>query len=67
VNGDGVLRTVERWQRIESPFEQALQRPRAEREQCLREGCEGDSDVPRDVARSWRTMGAAASRRRLWP
>jgi serine/threonine-protein kinase len=40
---------VERWQQIESLFQEALQRDPAEREAWLREACNGDSGLQRDV------------------
>jgi serine/threonine-protein kinase len=40
---------VERWQRIEEIFHEALQRDPAERESYVREACNGDSDLRREV------------------
>ena len=41
---------MERWQQIESLFQQALERDPAERNAWLREACQGDSDLRREVA-----------------
>src|SRR6516164_8630813 len=41
---------MERWQQIESLFQEALQRDPAERNAWLREACQGDSDLRREVA-----------------
>jgi serine/threonine-protein kinase len=40
---------VERWQQIEEIFHEALQRDPAERESYVREACNGDSDLRREV------------------
>jgi integrase len=40
---------VERWQQIESLFQEALQRDPAERDAYVRESCRGDSDLRREV------------------
>jgi Tol biopolymer transport system component/tRNA A-37 threonylcarbamoyl transferase component Bud32 len=42
--------TVERWQQIEEIFHGALQRDPTEREPYLREACDGDPDLRREVA-----------------
>jgi Tol biopolymer transport system component/predicted Ser/Thr protein kinase len=41
---------VERWQQIESLFQQALQHDPAQRESYLRDACRGDSDLLREVS-----------------
>jgi Tol biopolymer transport system component/predicted Ser/Thr protein kinase len=41
---------VERWQQIESLFQEALQRDPAERDAWLREACHGDAGLQREVA-----------------
>jgi serine/threonine-protein kinase len=41
---------MERWQQIESLFQEALERDPAERNSWLREACQGDSDLRREVA-----------------
>jgi Tol biopolymer transport system component/predicted Ser/Thr protein kinase len=41
---------VKRWQQIEEIFHEALQRDPAERESYVREACNGDSDLHREVA-----------------
>jgi hypothetical protein len=41
---------MERWQQIESLFQEALQRDPAERDAYLREACNGDSGLQREVA-----------------
>src|SRR6516225_6390080 len=41
---------MERWQQIESLFQEALERDPAERNAWLREACQGDSDLRREVA-----------------
>ena len=41
---------MERWQQIEEIFQQALERDPAERNPWLREACQGDSDLRREVA-----------------
>jgi len=41
---------MERWQQIESLFQAALERDPAERYAYLREACQGDSDLRREVA-----------------
>jgi hypothetical protein len=41
---------VERWQQIESLFQEALERNPAERNAWLQEACQGDSDLQREVA-----------------
>jgi eukaryotic-like serine/threonine-protein kinase len=41
---------MQRWQRIDSLFQQALQRPPAERAAYLRDACTDDSDLYREVA-----------------
>src|SRR5215471_18736393 len=41
---------MERWQQIESLFQEALERDPAERNAWLREACKGDSDLRREVA-----------------
>ena len=40
---------MERWQQIESLFQQALERDPAERNAWLREACQDDSDLRREV------------------
>jgi len=40
---------MERWQQIESLFQEALQRPAAERDAFLRQACGGDADLLREV------------------
>jgi serine/threonine-protein kinase len=42
--------SVERWQQIEAVFQEALRRDRAERDAYVREACQGDSDLRREVA-----------------
>ena len=42
--------SVERWQQIESLFQEALQRGSAEREAWLREACHGDDGLRDEVA-----------------
>src|SRR5215831_21404378 len=44
-----VGQTMERWQQIESLFQQALERDPTERNAWLREACPGDSDLRREV------------------
>jgi len=41
---------MERWQHIEALFQDALQRPRTEQEAYLREACNGDPELHREVA-----------------
>ena len=41
---------MERWQQIESLFQEALERDPAQRNAWLREACQGDSDLRREVA-----------------
>ena len=41
---------MERWQQIETLFQDALQRDPAQRDAWLREACHGDSDLRREVA-----------------
>src|SRR6516164_6850793 len=41
---------MERWQQIESVFQEALQRDPGERDAFVREACHGDSDLRREVA-----------------
>jgi hypothetical protein len=41
---------MERWQQIESLFQEALERDPAERDVWLREACHGDSDLRREAA-----------------
>jgi serine/threonine-protein kinase len=41
---------MERWQQIQSLFQRALERDPAERNAWLREACQGDSDLRREVA-----------------
>jgi predicted Ser/Thr protein kinase len=41
---------MERWQQIQSVFQKALERNPAERNAWLREACQGDSDLRREVA-----------------
>jgi serine/threonine-protein kinase len=41
---------MERWQQVESLFQEALQRGPAERDTWLREACNGDSGLQREVA-----------------
>ena len=41
---------MERWQQIESLFQEALQRDPAERDAYVREACRGDSVLRREVA-----------------
>jgi hypothetical protein len=41
---------MERWQQIESLFQQALERNPGERNAWLLEACQGDSDLRREVA-----------------
>jgi len=40
---------MDRWQQIESLFQDALRRDAAERDDWLREACQGDSDLRREV------------------
>src|SRR5262249_54866505 len=40
---------MQRWQQIESLFHEALTRPAAERDAWLRQSCDGDSDLRREV------------------
>src|SRR5262249_27513492 len=40
---------MERWQQIESLFQEGLQRHPAERDAWLREACDGDSGLQREV------------------
>jgi serine/threonine-protein kinase len=42
-------RIVERWQQIESLFQEALQRDPVERDAYLREACQGDAELQREV------------------
>ena len=42
--------SMERWQQIESLFQEALGRDPAERNAWLQEACQGDSDLRREVA-----------------
>jgi serine/threonine protein kinase len=51
---------MERWQQIESLFQQALERDPAERNAWLREACQGDSDLRREVASLLANHQAAA-------
>src|ERR1700740_1028714 len=46
----GRRNVMERWQQIESLFQEALQRDPAERDAYVREACCGDSDLRREVA-----------------
>src|SRR6516162_4369959 len=48
--GRAVGPSMERWQQIESLFQEALERDPAERNAWLREACQGDSDLRREVA-----------------
>jgi hypothetical protein len=41
---------VDRWQQIESLFQEALQRSFADRDAFVREACRGDSELQREVA-----------------
>jgi serine/threonine-protein kinase len=41
---------MERWQQIDALFQAALERDPAERDAWLREACQGDSDLRREVA-----------------
>ena len=41
---------MERWQQIESLFQEALERDPAERDVWLQDACHGDSDLRREVA-----------------
>ena len=41
---------MERWQQIESLFQEALEHDPVERNDWLREACQGDSDLRREVA-----------------
>jgi hypothetical protein len=45
-----ILGTMERWQQIESIFQDALQRPLKERDAFLRQTCAHDSALYREVA-----------------
>ena len=40
---------MERWRKIESVFQEALERDPAERDAYVREACRGDSDLRREV------------------
>src|SRR5262249_22433153 len=40
---------MDRWTQIESLFQEALQRPARERDVFLRQACDGDSDLRREV------------------
>jgi serine/threonine protein kinase len=51
---------LERWQQIESLFQEALERDPAERNAWLREACQGDSDLRREVASLLANHQAAA-------
>jgi serine/threonine protein kinase len=51
---------MERWQQIESLFQEALERDLAERHAWLREACQGDSDLRREVASLLANHRAAA-------
>ena len=51
---------MERWQQIESLFQEALERDPAERNAWLREACQGDSDLRREVASLLANHQAAA-------
>jgi len=51
---------MERWQQIESLFQEALARDPAERYAWLREACQGDSDLRREVASLLASHQAAA-------
>jgi serine/threonine-protein kinase len=51
---------MERWQQIESLFQEALERDPAERHAWLREACQGDSDLRREVASLLANHQAAA-------
>jgi hypothetical protein len=51
---------MERWQQIESLFQEALERDPAERDAWLREACQGDSDLRREVASLLANHQAAA-------
>src|SRR6516225_11029947 len=51
---------MERWQQIESLFQEALRRDSAERDAWLREACQGDSDLRREVASRLANHQAAA-------
>jgi Tol biopolymer transport system component/predicted Ser/Thr protein kinase len=51
---------MERWQQIESLFQEALERDPAERNAWLREACQGDSDLRREVASLLASHQAAA-------
>src|SRR5215831_2262534 len=52
---------MERWQRIESLFQQALERDPAERNAWLRDACQDDSDLRREVASLLASHQAAAA------
>jgi serine/threonine-protein kinase len=41
---------MERWQQIESVFQEALQRDPGERDAFVREACQGDTELQREVA-----------------
>ena len=47
--GGEIAPVMERWQQIESLFQEALQRPAAERDVFLRQACGGDADLLREV------------------
>src|SRR5215470_16651383 len=51
---------MERWQQIESLFREALERDPAERNAWLREACQGDSELQREVASLLANHQAAA-------
>ena len=51
---------MERWQQIESLFQEALERDPAERNAWLREACQGDSNLRREVASLLASHQAAA-------
>jgi serine/threonine-protein kinase len=55
---------MERWQQIESLFQEALERDPAERNAWLREACQGDSDLRREVASLLANHQAATDSRR---
>src|SRR6516164_2127528 len=61
--GRAVGPSMERWQQIESLFQEALERDPAERNAWLREACQGDSDLRREVASLLANHQAAADSR----
>ena len=51
---------MDRWHQIDLLFHEALQRGPAERDAWLREACQGDSDLRREVASLLASHQAAA-------